>query len=50
MDFGHVEKKLLQKIAAKAMNDTIGENGLVPSRLVFGVTPRLPIISMELPK
>lgn len=32
------------------MIDTIGENGLVPSRLVFENVPRLPIISAKLPK
>jgi hypothetical protein len=26
-----------------------GENGLVPSLLVFGVTPRYPALSTELP-
>ena len=31
------------------MNDTIGENGLVLSRLVIGITPRFPIISSDLP-
>lgn len=30
------------------MNDTIPENGLVPSRLVFGTIPRFPIISTDL--
>ena len=42
-------KQTLLKLAVKAMNDTIGENGLVPSRLVFGITPRFPIISSDLP-
>lgn len=31
------------------MNDTIGENGLVPSFLVFGIIPRFTIISPTLP-
>ena len=34
----------------KAVNDTIGINGLVPSLLVFGIIPRFPIIASELPK
>lgn len=36
MDFSQLNAVLLLKIAAKAMTDTIGENGLVPSKLVFG--------------
>lgn len=39
----------LLKVAVKAMNDTMGENGLVPSRLVFGMIPRFPIINTDLP-
>ena len=31
------------------MNDTVGENGLVPSRLVLGIIPRFPILNSELP-
>jgi hypothetical protein len=31
------------------MNDTIGENGLVPLLLVFGVIPRYPALNTELP-
>ena len=31
------------------MNDTMGENGLVPSRIVFGIIPRFPILNTELP-
>lgn len=31
------------------MNDTINENGLVPSRLVFCIIPRYPILNTELP-
>lgn len=37
------------KVAVKGMNDTIGEIGLVPTRLVFGVVPQLPIISTNIP-
>jgi hypothetical protein len=32
------------------MNDSIGENGLVPSLLVFGFIPRYPALNTELPK
>lgn len=38
------------KIAVKAMNDTMGEHGLVPSRLVPGVLPRFPILNSALPE
>lgn len=49
MDYPSSSASILLKIAVKAMNDTIGENGLVPSKLVFGITPRFPIISTDLP-
>lgn len=32
------------------MNDTIGENGLVPSYLVFGMLPRFPAIEADVPE
>jgi len=32
-------------LSVKAMNDTVGPDGLVPSLLVFGVLPKLPSIS-----
>lgn len=31
------------------MNDTKTENGLVPMRIVFGITPQFPIINTDLP-
>lgn len=36
-------------LAVRAMNDTAGSNGLVPTMLVFGVLPRIPIIPIKLP-
>lgn len=36
-------------VASKAINDTIGEHGLVPSRLVFGILPCFSVISTDLP-
>lgn len=45
-----MRKDVLLKLAVKATNDTIGLNGLVPSLLVFGIIPRFPIISSELPQ
>lgn len=35
----------LLKIAVRAMNDTVKENGLVPSRLVFGVLPWFSVLN-----
>ena len=37
------------KLAVKAMNDTAGSNGLVPTLLVFGVMPRIPLRKRHLP-
>jgi hypothetical protein len=37
------------KLATKGINDTNGENGLVPSLLTFGVIPRFPILNTDLP-
>lgn len=45
----NVPPRMVLKVAIKAMNDTIGENGIVPSRLVFGILPIFPIISTKLP-
>ena len=36
-------------LAVKAMNDSAGPKGLVPTLLVFGVMPRIPIVPMALP-
>jgi hypothetical protein len=38
-----------QSITIKALNDTAGPDGLVPSLLVFGVSPRSPEISRKFP-
>ena len=35
-------------LLTKALNDTAGPNGLVPTLLVFGVLPRIPFVSSEL--
>lgn len=37
------------RLATKALNDAMGENGLVPSLLVFGLIPRFPIIATDMP-
>jgi hypothetical protein len=46
----HVGLALLLRIAVKAIHDTMGTNGLVSSLLVFGVVPRFPPMSIDLPK
>ena len=46
-DYPQAHNKPLLNIAVKAMNDTIGEKGLVPSFLTFEITPRFPIISFQ---
>lgn len=38
------------RLAIKAVNDTAGPAGLVPTLLVFGVMPRLPIHPKDLPE
>lgn len=37
------------QFAVKATNDTAGPSGLVPTLLVFGTLPRIPIAPKELP-
>ena len=49
-DHPTVRKELLLRIAIKAMNDTIGEDGLVPSLLVLGIVPIFPILNTNLPQ
>lgn len=43
-----MQKTFLLRLATKAINDTMGVDGLVPSLLVFGFIPRFPIISTKL--
>jgi hypothetical protein len=38
---GKVNKDIMLQIAVKAVNDTAGLNGLVPTLLVYGALPRL---------
>lgn len=45
-DFSKME---ILEIAVKVVNDTAGPNGLVPTLLVFGVMPRIPITPVDLP-
>lgn len=48
-DHPDISKAMILRLATKAMNDTMNEDGLVPSLLVFGIIPRFPIIATELP-
>lgn len=49
MTYPRLPKELRLAYSVKAMNDTAGPNGLVPSPLLFGVHPRMPDTSMTLP-
>jgi hypothetical protein len=49
MDYPHLHRALILKLAIKATNDTIGIGGVSPSMLVFGCIPRFPITSSHLP-
>ena len=42
-DFPTLSESLALSLANKAMNDTMGPEGLVPTLLVFGIVPRLSI-------
>lgn len=37
------------RLAVKAANDTLGPDGHVPSRLVYGVDPSFPVVNARLP-
>lgn len=47
--YSSVPREYLLKLAVKEINDTMGKNGLVPSRLVFWIVSRFPILSTDLP-
>lgn len=44
-----LDKNVALKLAVKAINDTMGPEGLVPSLLVFGCIPRFQPVRSELP-
>jgi hypothetical protein len=50
MDYPHLHRSLLLKLAVKDTNDTIGIGGIAPSMLVFGCIPRFPFTSSHLPE
>jgi Reverse transcriptase (RNA-dependent DNA polymerase) len=49
MDYPQIQPQLALRLAIKALNDTAGPEGLVPSLLVFGVLPRFPVSHTQLP-
>ena len=48
-EFPSISKETCLRLAVKALNDTMGPEGLVPSLLVFGVLPRFPAVNTSLP-
>jgi hypothetical protein len=50
MDYPHLHRSLILKLAIKATNKTVGIGGIAPSMLVFGCIPRFPITSSHLPE
>lgn len=44
-----INNNVALRISIKAMNDTLGPEGLVPSLLVFGCVPRFPCINSKQP-
>jgi hypothetical protein len=49
MDYPELDSNLVLRLSIKAMNDTMGPEGLVPSLLVFGVLQRVPATRTSLP-
>lgn len=47
--YQHLGEKLALCLPIKALNDTKGPEGLVPTLLIFGVIPSLPVINKPLP-
>ena len=47
-NFSGVQNALM--LAIKAMNDSAGPQGLVPTLSIFGVMPRIPVVPSELPE
>ena len=37
----HIDKEMVLQMAVKAVNDSVGPDGIVPTLLVFGTYPRL---------
>ena len=49
MEYPRLDKRLILRLAVKAMNDTLGPSGLVPSLLVFGSISRIPNVNAKHP-
>lgn len=49
-DHPKIAKETTLRLAIKAMNDTMGPNGSVPSLLVFGCLPRFPSVNSKVPE
>ena len=45
-----MDRRIAFRIFVKAMNDTLGPNGYVPSFLVFGCVPRFPAVDSKPPE
>ena len=45
-----LDMSIVLQLAVKAINDTMGPEGLVPSLLVFGCIPRFPAVSSKVPE
>lgn len=45
-----VDRKHALRLSVKAFNDTAGPKGLVPTLLVFGILPRMPVNPRDLPE
>ena len=48
-NFPAIEAEYALQIAVKAVNDTAGPKGLVPTLLVFGIVPRTLVSPLDLP-
>ena len=42
--------EIILRYAVKGINDTMGENGIVPTTLVYGCSPSFPFLNSKLPK
>ena len=49
-DFQHLNEDYALQLAVKAVNDTAGPNGLVPTLVVFGILPRTLVVLIDLPQ
>jgi hypothetical protein len=50
LEYPHLHRTMLLKLAKKATNDTLGIGGIAPSMLVFGCIPRFPKVSSHIPE